>query len=170
MSSPSTRIPQLCTYTRRMRTAPSARRRLTPFRATASWVVGSRSPTSPATAAPTSPSDFATGVASAMAPTIRFARALDAASVSGATVSLQNGDTGAVIPATVSYDSATQTITIRPSAALASGPYIVTLSGVKDGAGNVMEAPYSFRFTTGSAADVYPPETMIWQGSTGTMS
>jgi hypothetical protein len=119
----------------------------------------------------TAPDDFAAGVATTAAPMIRFARALDASSVTASTVSLLNGDTGASVSASVLYDPATRTVTVRPVAALATTtPYRLTVSGVKDTAGNVMTEAFSVRFTTVSAADVYPPETTIWNGSDGQVS
>ena len=119
----------------------------------------------------TSPADFASGVATSVVPTIRFARALEPVSVSASTVSLSDGDTGAAVAATRAYDAATQTVMVRPAAALASDkPYVVTINGVRDTSGNAMGEPFAFRFTTTASADVYPPETMIWNGSSGTMS
>jgi type VII secretion-associated serine protease mycosin len=119
----------------------------------------------------TAPAEFAGGVATSVAPTIRFARALDAASVTAASVTLRNGDTGQAIASSVSYDSVTRTATLRPAAPLATGsPYVVTVSGVRDTGGSVMSEATTYRFATGSTADTHPPETVIWGGSEGTMA
>jgi hypothetical protein len=119
----------------------------------------------------TSPADFAAGVATSVAPTVRFARSVDPASVLASTVSLRDGESGTPVSASVGYDAGTQTATVRPASPLIAGkPYIVVVSGVRDTSGDVMTERFSFRFSTVSAADAYPLETSIWGGSSGTMS
>src|SRR5205823_5623994 len=61
-----------------------------------------------------------------------------------------------VVPATVSYNSATNTATLAPSVALASSTtYTATVSGAQDSSGQTI-APVSWSFTT-AVADTVPP-------------
>ena len=71
------------------------------------------------------------------------------------------GPSGAV-PASVAYDTGTQTATLTPSAALAySTTYTATVSGARDAAGNVM-APLTWTFATAA-----PPPPGPEQGPGG---
>ena len=73
---------------------------------------------------------------------------------------------GATVPATVSYNSSTNTATLTPSALLVnSTTYKATVSGVEDTAGDPMAAPFSWSFTTGPAPAVTTC-TPAW-GATG---
>jgi subtilisin family serine protease len=99
------------------------------------------------------PADFATGVATAAHPTVKFARDLNAPSVTTATVRLVDAQTQANVPTSVSYDAPTRTATITPTAALSAGrPYLVEVSGVSDASAAVMDEPYVSRFTTAAPA------------------
>ena len=110
----------------------------------------------------TQPADFAEAAATTVAPTIRFARALDPASLTSGTVRLTNATTQEPVSASLAYDAATRTVTVRPSGALTAGAaYKLAVSGVNDGAGASMEEEYSFRFTVGTTPDSTPPETTI---------
>ena len=105
------------------------------------------------TTAPTivsvSPAANATGVASSASVKVTFSEPV--VNVSTATFTLSPG--GPSIAATVSYDSATSTATLVPSAALQPNTqYTATVwSQITDTAGNPLNA-YSWLFTTGSAA------------------
>jgi hypothetical protein len=71
------------------------------------------------------------------------------ANVTGGTVVLRLG--GSVVPATVSYNNATRTATLNPSAnLLADRTYSMAVSSIRDTAGNTM-ASTSWQFTTGPA-------------------
>src|SRR4029079_15159227 len=68
-----------------------------------------------------------------------------------------------VVPAAVTYDAATKTVTLDPSANLAMGAtYTVTLGGAKDIAGNTV-APLSWSCTTEvpiTAATIWSPSAV----------
>jgi methionine-rich copper-binding protein CopC len=56
---------------------------------------------------------------------------------------------GAAVPAKVTYDPATNTLTLKPLQALnIATQYTATVSGVRDITGNPMTQPYSWSFTT----------------------
>jgi subtilisin family serine protease len=114
----------------------------------------------------TAPADFAEGAASTVAPTITFGRSLTASSVTSVSVRLENASTGEVVGATPSYDAAARRVTVRPSAALAAGPYLLRVGGVVDTSGTAMPEE-SFRFTVGTTADTTPPETYVTSGPWG---
>jgi subtilisin family serine protease len=97
----------------------------------------------------TSPADFATGVAPGDPVTITVSRPLDPASVRiNQTVRLVGGITGRTVLASVSYDEASRTITIVPSAPLRAGlPYVVRVKNVEDEDGTVLTDLQRFRFT-----------------------
>jgi hypothetical protein len=108
------------------------------------------------TAAPTvaarSPAPGATGVATTAAVSATFSEALDPATVSGATVELRSA-AGVLVTAGVAYAAAGFTVTLTPSAPLASGvTYTATLrggsAGIKDVAGNALAADSVWSFTT----------------------
>jgi chitodextrinase len=139
------------------------------FRASNYWVdvvfsdTGGSGPgdTTPPTVTSTTPADGAAGVAVTTAPTAVFSEAMDAATITTATFELRDAaDT--LVPAAVSYVTATQTATLTPSSLLAAGTtYSATVkggpSGVKDSAGNALAADVGWSFTTGTAADTTPP-------------
>ncbi|HEX2357747.1 MAG TPA: S8 family serine peptidase, partial [Micromonosporaceae bacterium] len=100
-----------------------------------------------------SPADFATGLGLGTAATVTFARAVDPASVSAATVRLVNGRSGAAVPATLGYDAGTATLT--PVAALQDNtPYRIVVAGLRDGTGAEQVGRFSTTFRT---VDVAPP-------------
>ncbi|MGE5608605.1 MAG: DUF4082 domain-containing protein [Bacillota bacterium] len=108
--------------------------------------ITSRSPVSGATNVPTTTTVAAT-----------FSEPIQSNSISFVLRDANNN----VVPAVVSYNSATNTATLTPTAALAgSTGYTATVSGAKDLAGNTMAAE-SWSFTT-VAVDSTPP-TVIAQ-------
>ncbi|WP_353357216.1 S8 family serine peptidase [Intrasporangium sp. DVR] len=107
-------------------------------------------------------------------PRVKFARALDPATVTGATVRLTYGRTGGTIPASVSYDAATRTATLTPSLPLWDNtPFRITVKGVKDSAGATMSDAFSTTFNTvntsppsvklNSTRGNYGSATIAWQ-------
>ncbi|GAA1991876.1 hypothetical protein GCM10009817_37520 [Terrabacter lapilli] len=95
------------------------------------------------------PSDVATGLAQAAAPTVTFARDITATSVTGSTVHLVDGRTGSDVPASIAYDATTRTATVTPAALLGQdAPYRLTVSGVTDTSGATMDTAYSSTFET----------------------
>jgi type VII secretion-associated serine protease mycosin len=92
------------------------------------------------------------------APTVRFARTLDPASVTTKTVQLLD-EHGNRVAAAVSYDASSRTVTLQPASLLAKNTsYEVTVGGVKDAAGDLLAVPFTDGFFTGSpaAAALYP--------------
>lgn len=96
------------------------------------------------------PGDFSTGVAVGVHPTVTFQRDVDGASVTTTTVKLLHGYTGVAVPATVSYDGPSKTVTITPSADLQDNtPYRIVVGAVQEtGGGATNGAPYSATFRT----------------------
>ena len=111
--------------------------------------------TIPDTTAPTVTSrtpTAATGVPAGTNVTFTFSESMDAATITGATVTLTR-TTGAGAPAAVagavSYVDGTRTATFNPSADLSAGEsYTATVTtGAKDKAGNALTGNFSFSFT-----------------------
>ncbi|MFE4541267.1 peroxidase family protein [Arthrobacter sp. NPDC056727] len=93
-----------------------------------------------------SPAISARGVSRTANVTARFSEAITGASTG--TVVLRLGTT--VIPAAVSYNNATRTVTLNPSVTLAANrTYTMSISSVRDLAGNPF-VPRSWTFTTGT--------------------
>jgi len=106
------------------------------------------------------PASNTTDVALNVAPVAGFSEALSAATVSAGTVELRTAS-NALVPATITYNAATQQVTVTPQSALSYGTvYTVTLkggaAGIKDVAGNALTSDYSWSFTT--LFDVTPPQ------------
>jgi hypothetical protein len=94
----------------------------------------------------TSPANGARGVARTANVTARFSEPITG--VSTGTVVLRLGTT--VIPAVVSYNNATRTVTLNPSVTLAANrTYTMAISSVRDLAGNPL-GNRSWSFTTGT--------------------
>ena len=107
-----------------------------------------------------SPAPNAQVVATSVQPTIHFARAPLASSVTSTTISLRDVD-GATIPASVSYDATTRTATVRPASALAaSAAYDLHVEGVTDAAQHTMDTAFDDRFFTGTV-QAATPETYL---------
>lgn len=108
----------------------------------------------------TAPRQHEDGVATTTVPALQFGRAVDPASVSAETVQLVNADTGATVPASVSWDGATARI--QPSAPLAAATaYRVRVAGVRDTRGATLTLEEALRFSTASLADTAAPETVF---------
>lgn len=109
----------------------------------------------------TSPTAGRAGVNLSAPVSATFSEGLNSATVGTSTGELRT-ITGTLVPASVSYDGATLTVTITPASPLAySTSYRVTLKGgaadsrIKDLAGNALASDYSWTFTT--AAPPPPP-------------
>ena len=114
------------------------------------------------TTAPTlisqSPTPAATGVATTSLVTATFSEDVQSSTIS---FTLQNGAN--IVPATVSYNAASRTVTLGPGTNLIpSTVYTVFLSDTQDLSGNVM-APVSWTFTTAAASTDTTPPTVITQ-------
>ncbi len=94
------------------------------------------------------PADFAEKVPAAVHPTVTFARDIDPSSITPSTIKLRDGKTGADVASTRTFDPASDTVTITPSASLVAGrPYVLSATGVQDVAANVMTQAHTARFT-----------------------
>jgi hypothetical protein len=115
--------------------------------------------TTPPTVTSTAPASGATGV-----PATTTVSAVLSEPVQPGTVAFAlRTAAGAAVPAAQSYDAASRTATLTPTAALAAAAqYTATVSGASDTAGNPMAAPVSWSFTT-SAPAACP--CSIWPGS-----
>jgi WD40 repeat protein len=108
--------------------------------------------TTPPTVTSTTPANGATGVPTGANVTATFSEAIDVATINGTTFQLTD-PSNAVVPATVSYNGASNTATLTPSAPLTgTTTYTARLkggaSGIKDLAGNALVADYTWSFTT----------------------
>ena len=117
----------------------------------------------PPTVTTTTPAAGAVDVPIGVQPTARFNELMDPASVSA--FELRDA-ANALVPATVTYDDATSTATLVPTAALTYGnTYTATVkggpAGVKDGSGNPLATDRVWSFSTES---IPPPILVI--GST----
>ncbi|BAY31536.1 Ig domain protein group 1 domain protein [Nostoc carneum NIES-2107] len=127
--------------------------------------------TTPPTVTVTTPSNGATNVSTATTVTATFSEAIDAATINTNTFELRSPNS--LVAATVTYNSANNTATLTPSAALAaSTTYTATVKGgtsdprVKDLAGNALAANSIWSFTT-AAADTTPPTVTATTPSNG---
>ncbi|MFC7850676.1 Ig-like domain-containing protein [Arthrobacter sp. NPDC057388] len=102
----------------------------------------------------TSPAAGATGVAVAANVTGTFSEAMDAATITSTTFTLQTGTT--TVPAAVTYNSTNSVATLNPDTDLAAATtYTATIKGgtggVKDVAGNALASDRTWSFTTAAA-------------------
>jgi subtilisin family serine protease len=98
------------------------------------------------------PRDLSTDAPVTAMPTVTFARPVTAGTVSGTTVRLLSGKTGASIGATVEYSADTNVATIKPTTPLLDNtPYKIVVSGV-EGADGATIAPFSSVFSTANTA------------------
>ncbi|MDA0168656.1 Ig-like domain-containing protein [Solirubrobacter taibaiensis] len=106
-----------------------------------------------------SPGDGATGASATVRPTATFSRDLDAATVTSSSFTLEPAAGGSPVAASVSYDNATRTATLRPTAPLAfSTAYRARVStAVKSADGIALAGAVTWVFTTGAAP---PPATV----------
>ncbi|HYN82562.1 MAG TPA: Ig-like domain-containing protein [Gemmatimonadaceae bacterium] len=112
----------------------------------------------PPTVTAVSPTNGATGVATNTAVNITFSEAMDANTINGATITLRNPSTSALVAGVVTTVGTTGA-RFTPSVALAAGTtYSLTVTtGVSDVAGNAMAAPFTSGFTTAPAIDNTAP-------------
>jgi len=108
--------------------------------------------TTPPTVQSVNPISGASGVSAGTTLTVTFSEAMKASTVSTSTILLRDGS-NAVVPATVSYNSAAQAATLTPSASLqAATTYTATAKGgsggLADVAGNTMSADFTWTFKT----------------------
>lgn len=128
-----------------------------------STTAGGPSDTTPPTVVAVSPPGGAAGVNPTTTITARFSEAMDPATITTATIELRTAANG-LVPASVTYDSATAAAVLRPASALdAAAGYTLTVKGgaadprVKDVAGNALAATFTSTFTTASGGSSPPP-------------
>ena len=111
----------------------------------------------PPTVTATLPADGATSVNPDLAVRSTFSRAMDAASLTTSSYTLTSSAGGASVSAAVSYDAATKTAVLTPTAPLAfATSYTARLAEtVRAPDGVTLAAPYTWSFTT--AAEPLPP-------------
>jgi hypothetical protein len=102
------------------------------------------------------PANNAKNVSPVSSMTAVFSEAIDPATITSATFIVKLKQTGSTpVAATVTYDAATRKATLKPTTALANQTvYTVTLksgaSGIKDLAGNSLNADFTWTITTGT--------------------
>ena len=102
------------------------------------------------------PAPGAGTVSTAVSPTATFSEAVQAATIAFEL----RAPGGALVPAATTYDAATLTSTLDPSATLvANTTYTASMSGARDAAGNLMDA-VTWTFTTSATASSCP--CTIW--------
>ena len=115
------------------------------------------------------PAGGATNVATGTTATVTFSKSLNPSTVSSSTVFLVDAS-NTVVPTTVGYNSATNTVTLSPTSPLAnSTTYTIVVkggsAGIKDVAGNALASDATSSFTT--VAVVVPPSSFsLWPAST----
>ena len=126
----------------------------------------------PPTVTSTSPAANATGIFRNTTVNAVFSEALNPNSIGSSTFVLRNA-ANTIVPATVTYNAATTTATLTPSALLTPGAtYSVTISGgssgVKDLSGNALVSDFTWSFTISS--DTTAPTTTIGCNADGCAS
>jgi len=118
--------------------------------------------TSAPTVASVTPTSGATGIALNTTVTATFSEAMDSTTINTSTIELR-APGNVLVTANVTYDSATRTATLQPTAALIqTTTYTATVKGgatdprVKDLAGNALAANFTWSFTT-TTPDTTPP-------------
>lgn len=124
----------------------------------------------------TNPASAATAVPLNQRVTATFSKAMDPATISAAgTFVVKVTAGGAVVPGTVSYDTASQTVVFQPTANLtALTQYTATItSAAKDLSGNALIAgvvPNPWNFTTGAALNATAPTITVTNPASAAIS
>ena len=119
--------------------------------------------TTPPTITDVTPAAATTGVPTSTTVTATFNEALDPTTITNTTFQLRDG-TGALVAATVTWDTLTRRATLTPNAALANNTtYTATAkTGITDPAGNHLANDYTWSFTTSGQASDFS----LWPGTT----
>ncbi len=129
------------------------------------------SDTTPPTVTGRTPASGTTNVPTTTAVTATFSEAMAAATVSATNVQL-SGSGNVLVPATVTFNAATRTVTLTPTVALANGStYTAAVkASVTDLAGNPMTGDVTWPFTTAVALQppTAPGSPSPANGATGT--
>jgi len=118
--------------------------------------------TTPPTVISVTPPNGSVGIPVGVAISVTFSEQMDPTTINGSTVTLRNSATLALIATTVSYNAATNTVTLTPTSSLSFGTgYTITVgAGAKDLAGNALAGGFTSTFTTASAPDTTPPTVL----------
>jgi hypothetical protein len=135
--------------------------------ATGSYLVSYAPDVTPPVVTSVTPAAASTDVQISINPGAVFSKDMDTSTITASTFVLRD-PSNVLVPATVTYNGATRTATLAPTAALAnSKTYTATIkggaSGAKDLVGNLLASDYNWSFTTVAAAT--GPYT-IWPSST----
>ena len=125
--------------------------------------------TTPPTVTVFVPAGGATNVATGAAATVTFSKSLNPSTVSSSTIFLVDAS-NTVVPTTVSYNSATNTVTLSPTSPLVNSTTYTIIAkggstGIKDVAGNALASDATSSFTT-VAVVVAPSSFSLWTAST----
>ena len=115
------------------------------------------------------PAADAIGVATDSNIKVHFNAPMNASTVNSNSLQLQDSSSN-VVTTTVTYDAASQTATLTPSAALNEGTtYTLTIqsgaSGPVDMAGNTLSGVYTSRFTTAATMPTGVTPVSLWKGA-----
>jgi hypothetical protein len=114
--------------------------------------------TNPPTVVNTSPGSAASQVPMNSPMQVLFSEPIQPTSVGQ--VALTKG--GSAVAVTLSFSAANRLLTLTPTLPLlANTSYTMTITGVKDTAGNQMTATVTITFTTGSTFDLNPPSVVL---------
>jgi hypothetical protein len=106
--------------------------------------------------AATDPSNARTGVPTNAELTIQMSEPVDPTTVTATSITLKRGAT--VLPGALALLDANRRIRLTPTLLLQpSTVHTLTIGGLRDTAGNVMAAPVTITFTTGTGADLVSP-------------
>ena len=119
----------------------------------------------------TTPIGGATGVALGVSPTAVFSESMNPSTLTTSTFTLVEQGEATPLPATVSYDVASRTATLDPTAPLeTNAAYTATVesgsSGVKDLGGNPLASDFTWTFQTNRAPTPVidtPASTLMWK-------
>lgn len=112
-----------------------------------SFTTGAQPDVTPPQVTAVSPASGAVGVSSSAQVLVSFSEAVDAASLSG--ITLTHVESGTRVAGTVSYDATTHVATFAPRTLLeGSSTYLVDVTGVLDLSGNTMASAFQSTFST----------------------
>jgi hypothetical protein len=124
------------------------------------WNPGTPPDTTDPTVTFTDPANSAVGVAINKKISATFSEAMAPATISGATFRVRRPD-NTVVPGTVSYVGVTATYSPTDNLAVGTTYTALITTGATDPGGNALAADYTWRFTTGAAADNTAPTVTL---------
>ncbi|MGZ4386734.1 MAG: NPCBM/NEW2 domain-containing protein [Gaiellaceae bacterium] len=138
----------------------------TPTTTTTSTTPTTPSDTTPPAVTATLPAAGSSTVAPSASVFATFSEPLAASTVTASALKLKASGAATQVAATVSYDAASRTAKLTPTAPLSAGTtYVATVAGVKDLAGNPLASPVSWTFNTAAAGAAYLSD-LAWVSAT----